>query len=63
MLKRPAIKQPFKVALAPILGLVFKIRILNFFISLCYGYFWLCYEDIKTFIFKNGLFGFVILKL
>ncbi|EQD96600.1 hypothetical protein L933_07835 [Helicobacter pylori PZ5056] len=47
MLKRLAIKQPFKTALAPILGLVFKIRILNFFISLLYGYFWIC--DTKTF--------------
>ncbi|EIE29793.1 Hypothetical protein HP17_08134 [Helicobacter pylori NCTC 11637 = CCUG 17874 = ATCC 43504 = JCM 12093] len=34
MLKRPAIKQPLKTALVPILGLVFKIRILNFFITL-----------------------------
>ncbi|EMG81476.1 hypothetical protein HMPREF1394_01215 [Helicobacter pylori GAM105Ai] len=40
-----------------------SVRILNFFISLHYGYFWLC--DTKTFIFKNGLFllCFVILKL
>ncbi|QEF29040.1 hypothetical protein D2C82_04540 [Helicobacter pylori] len=40
-------------------------RILNFFISLCYECFWLCYKDIKTFIFKNGLFllYFIILKL
>ncbi|OOQ27116.1 hypothetical protein B0X57_06005 [Helicobacter pylori] len=43
------------------LGLVFKIRILNFFISLCYGYFWLC--NTKTFIFKIGFFCFVILKI
>ncbi|EMH11952.1 hypothetical protein HMPREF1410_00101 [Helicobacter pylori GAM249T] len=47
MLKRLAIKQPLQTALVPILGLVFKIRILNFFISLRYGYFWLC--DTKTF--------------
>ncbi|OPG32988.1 hypothetical protein BGL67_08400 [Helicobacter pylori] len=35
------------------------------FLLLRYGYFWLCYKDIKTFIFKNGLFllCFVILKL
>ncbi|EMH04191.1 hypothetical protein HMPREF1408_01392 [Helicobacter pylori GAM245Ai] len=40
-----------------------KLEFLNFFISLCYGYFWICYT--KTFIFKNGLFllCFVILKL
>ncbi|WP_275112440.1 hypothetical protein [Helicobacter pylori] len=36
MLKRPAIKQPLKTALAPILGLVFKkaLEFLNFFITL-----------------------------
>ncbi|EJB70168.1 hypothetical protein HPHPA8_0702 [Helicobacter pylori Hp A-8] len=28
------------------------------FFSLRYGYFWLRYKDIKTFIFKNGLFCF-----
>ncbi|EJB97438.1 hypothetical protein HPHPP1_1038 [Helicobacter pylori Hp P-1] len=38
-----------------------SVRILNFFISLRYGYFWLC--DTKTFVFKNGLFCFTILKL
>ncbi|EMJ40411.1 hypothetical protein HMPREF1432_01028 [Helicobacter pylori GAMchJs114i] len=40
MLKRLAIKQPFKTALSPILGLVFKKR-QNFklFLLLHYGYF------------------------
>ncbi|EJC49460.1 hypothetical protein HPHPP26_1473 [Helicobacter pylori Hp P-26] len=33
-----------------------SVRILNFFISLCYGCFWLRYKDIKTFIFKNRIF-------
>ncbi|RVZ84121.1 hypothetical protein EC594_04400 [Helicobacter pylori] len=42
----------------PISGLVFKIRIFKLFLL---RYFWLC--DTKTFIFKNGLFVFVILKL
>ncbi|EMG95719.1 hypothetical protein HMPREF1401_00842 [Helicobacter pylori GAM120Ai] len=51
MLKRLAIKQPFKTALAPILGLVFKkaseFLTFLFHFSLRYGCFWLC--DTKTF--------------
>ncbi|GHR95502.1 hypothetical protein JP0111_08220 [Helicobacter pylori] len=59
MLKRPAIKQPLKNALSPILGLVFvkALEFLNFFYCAMGR---LCYT--KTFIFKIGFFCFVILK-
>ncbi|QEE97852.1 hypothetical protein D2C89_07115 [Helicobacter pylori] len=45
-----------KTALVPILGLVFKIRILNFFYYAIFG-------SVILKLFKNGLFCFVILKL
>ncbi|WQZ37841.1 hypothetical protein E5P92_02800 [Helicobacter pylori] len=47
MLKRPAIKQPLKTALVPVLGLVFKkaLEFLNFFYC------------------TTSIFGSVILKL
>ncbi|EQD96574.1 hypothetical protein L931_03785 [Helicobacter pylori PZ5024] len=65
MLKRPAIKQPFKTALAPILGLVFKKRwnfkLFSFIFHYAMGIFGSVI--LKLLFLKMGFFCFVILKL